>query len=233
MAIKDYGNLVKLTITNVATKEQFEVMFNPESYTESFSNLYRTKEDVNTGLEEYIYVKTMPQDFKLKLIIDGTGVTRFNSPLFPVLKNMEKSVYDQVNEFLRLAWYPEEGQAKPLLVEWGEFAYHCYLKDVTITYTLFDRKGHPLRAEMDAVFISNPEQMAEQLKNRFELKKGRNFTASARKLGTLTDQAGSSLSTQVNLPAQNNPTIRNNPSPTDQFTASPGKVKNAIVISVS
>ena len=189
MAIKDYGNLVKLTVTNTVTKQKFTVMFNPESYTETFSNLYRTKEDVNTGMEEYVYVKTMPQDFKLKLIIDGTGVTRFNSPLFPVLKNMEEDVHEKVNEFLKLAWYPEDGQAKPLLIEWGKFSYECFLKDVTITYTLFDRKGHPLRAELDAVFVSKPEQMAEQIKNRFSSKPNRDNdnTDAGQSLGQKTD----------------------------------------------
>lgn len=176
MEIKDYGKLVKLTIKNMSTNEVFTVMFNPESYTETFSNVYRKLEDVNTGMEEYVYVKTLPQDFRLKIIIDGTGVTNYSSSVFPVYKETTKSVYERVNEFLRLAWYPEEGRAKPLLIKWGDFSYHCFLKDVTINYMLFDRKGHSLRAELDAVFISNQEEIAKQLKNRFDLKLNRDQT---------------------------------------------------------
>lgn len=190
MAIKDYVKLVKLTIENTETKEVFQVMFNPESYTETFSNVYRKKEDVNTGMEEYVYVKTMPQDFKLKIIIDGTGVTNYRSTVFPVFKNSEKSVYEQVNEFLKLAWYPEEGRAKPLLIKWGDFSYHCFLKDVTINYTLFDREGRALRAELDAVFISNPEQITQQLKRRFEQKPDQSRRTASAPEAPKTEQVG-------------------------------------------
>jgi hypothetical protein len=190
MAIKDYVKLVKLIIENTETKEVFQVMFNPESYTETFSNVYRKKEDVNTGMEEYVYVKTMPQDFKLKIIIDGTGVTNYRSTVFPVFKNSEKSVYEQVNEFLKLAWYPEEGRAKPLLIKWGDFSYHCFLKDVTINYTLFDREGRALRAELDAVFISNPEQITQQLKRRFEQKSDQSRGSASAPVAPKTEQVG-------------------------------------------
>lgn len=212
MENKDYGKLVKLTIKNMLTKETFTVMFNPESYTETFSNLYRKVEDVNTGMEEYVYVKTLPYDFRLKLIIDGTGVTDYSSSVFPALKESTKSVYERVNEFLRLAWYPEEGQAKPLLIEWGDFSYHCFLKDVTINHVLFDRKGHSLRAELDAVFISNSEQFSQHLKNRFELKQG----------GTPAAQGGSS-----------SPANRRAEEPGPAGSLPEDKVSNGIVISVS
>lgn len=216
MAIKDYGNLVKLTIINTAAEQEFEVMFNPESYTETFSNIYRRKEDVNTGMEEYVYVKTMPQEFKLKIIIDGTGVTNFNSPLFPVLKNMKVRVYDKVNEFLKLAWYPEEGQVKPLLIKWGDFSYHCYLKDVTINYTLFERNGHPLRAELDAVFVSNPNQMTQQLKKRFDQKPNQEQITSSPDLGSLPNPSSQKAEEKINS------------------LSPPGvKTNNGIVISVS
>ena len=224
MVIKDYVKLVKLTIENTATKEVFKVMFNPESYTETFSNIYRKKEDVNTGMEEYVYVKTMPQDFRLKIIIDGTGVTNFNSSVFPVFKNTEKSVYEQVNEFLKLAWYPEEGHAKPLLIKWGDFSYHCFLKDVAINYTLFDRNGHALRAELDAVFVSNPDQITQHLKRRFEQK---------------PDQTRRSLS---DTDAQSNEEQKNEGIIDDhvekfrnqgRFSTQKTKTSNGIVISVS
>lgn len=217
MEIKDYGKLVKLTIKNTSMNETFTVMFNPEAYTETFSNVYRKQEDINTGLEKYVYVKTLPQDIKLKIILDGTGVTNYYSTIFPVFKNAETSVYEKVNEFLKLAWYPEEGRAKPLLIEWGDFSYHCFLKDVTINYTLFDRKGHPLRAELDAVFVSNPEQITHQLKSRFELKSSRNKT-------------GATSSTDLGSAPNSN--AQGKEEKTGGF--SPGvKTSNGIVISVS
>jgi hypothetical protein len=169
MGIKNYGKLTKLQIMAEDTKEIFEVMFNPESYSETFAVTYQKVENINGGLEEYRYVKTPPQNFKLKLIIDGTGVTDYDSSFFPVLGRTNKSVYDQVGQFLKLAWYPVNGKAIPLQITWGsKLTYYCMLKEVTINYTLFDRDGNPLRAELDVNFISNPEKNQKQYEIRLQ-----------------------------------------------------------------
>jgi hypothetical protein len=172
MSLKDYGKLTKLQVKSEVSGEVFEVMFNPESYSETFAVSYQKVENVNGGLEEYRYVKTPPQEFKLKFIIDGTGVTAYDSAFFPVLKRSDNSVLDQVNKFLNLAWYPVDAKGIPLKITWGtDFCYYCMLKDVTINYTLFDREGKPLRAELDADFISNPEKNAKQCEERFKSEK--------------------------------------------------------------
>jgi hypothetical protein len=169
MGIKNYGKLTKLQIKSEDTQEVFEVMFNPESYSETFAVTYQKVENVNGGLEEYRYVKTPPQEFKLKLIIDGTGVTDYDSSFFPVLKRTDNSVLEQVNRFLKLAWYPAGGKGIPLQINWGvDFCYFCMLKEVTINYTLFDREGNPMRAELDANFISNPEENEKQCELRLK-----------------------------------------------------------------
>lgn len=169
MGIKDYGKLAKLKI-KPESGEVFEVMFNPESYSQTFSVAFQKVENINSGLEEYRYTKTPPQDFKLKLIIDGTGVTDYNSSIFPVSKRKDKTVYEQVDLFLSLAWYPVNGKAQSLMIEWGKFSYSCLLKEVTINYTLFDRDGNPLRAELDATFISDPAKNEQEVQQRFDPK---------------------------------------------------------------
>src|SRR5690554_1991087 len=121
MVLEEFGKLVKLEIAEMNTGETIHVMFNPESYSETFSNVYHKVEDVNAGMEEYVYNKTLPQDLKLKMIIDGTGVSEYSSSFFPGNKNLEKSVYERVNEFLKLTWYPETGNVKPLRIKWGKF----------------------------------------------------------------------------------------------------------------
>jgi hypothetical protein len=168
MGLKDFNKLTKLTIEpeEGETGNTFEVMFNPETYSEAFSLVYTTKNAANSGIEEYVYVKSLPQDFKLKFIIDGTGVSSYNAPFLPVYKDLDKSVYDKVNQFLRLAWYPEKGKPTPLVIKWNRFTYHCMLKDVTINYTLFSREGLPLRAELDVSFIGNTEKNVEYYKSR-------------------------------------------------------------------
>ncbi len=45
----------------------------------------------------------------------------------------------------------------PLILKGNEkHAYPCVLESVNINYTLFDRSGNPLRAELDTVFIEDP-----------------------------------------------------------------------------
>lgn len=169
MSLKDFGKLLKLKIISENDDKSFTVMFNPESYSETFSSVFTTKKDINTGIEEYVYVKSLPQDFKLKLIMDGTGVSNFHAPNLPVFKTEDRTVYEQVNEFLRLAWYPANGKVTPLVVQWSKFTYYCLLKDVTINYTLFSREGLPLRAELDATFIGNAEKNEKSYKSRFNV----------------------------------------------------------------
>lgn len=165
MGIKDFGKLTKLVI-KPESGESFEVMFNPESYSETFAVAFQKVENVNSGLEEYRYTKTPPQDFKLKFIIDGTGVTEYGSSNLPVYKRTDKTVLEQVNHFLQMTWYPVNGKAQPLTIQWGKFVYSCMLKEVTINYTLFDRDGNPLRAELDATFISDPAKNEKEYQQR-------------------------------------------------------------------
>ncbi|MGA1870248.1 MAG: hypothetical protein ACMUJM_17050 [bacterium] len=166
MGLKDLGKLAKLKI--IANGDEFEVMFNPESYSEKFSTLYRKRETANSAIEEFDYIKSIPQDFKLKIIIDGTGVSDYHTPFLPAFKKLDESVYKKVNKFLQLTWLPHDGKPNALEIKWGEFSFHCRLKDVNIKYTLFNREGLPLRAEMDATFIGCSEKNKDYYKKRFQ-----------------------------------------------------------------
>lgn len=119
MGLKDLGKLAKLTIAASGEEKPFEVMFNPESYSEKFTTVFKKRESVNSGVEEYDYVKSMPQDFKLKIILDGTGASEFNASYLRAFRKYTQSVYGQVNEFLRLTWHPDGGAPKPLEITWG------------------------------------------------------------------------------------------------------------------
>ncbi len=168
MELKELGKLRKLTIEADGEKKPFEVMFNPESYSEKFTTMFKKRESLKSGIEEYDYVKSMPQDFKIKIILDATGATEFNDTYLHVLRK-QQSVYDQVNEFLRLTWHPDSGKApKSLKIKWGKFVFNCRLRDVDIAYTLFTREGDPLRAELDTTFIGSGEKNESVYKKRFK-----------------------------------------------------------------
>jgi hypothetical protein len=225
MSIKDYGKLARLTITSVNTGDTFEVMFNPESYSEKFAVAFQKVEEVNGGLENYRYAKTPPQDFKLKFIMDGTGVTDYESSVLPVFKRTNETVYDQINHFLKLAWYPVDKKAIPLKIEWGKLSIHCLLKDVTINYTLFDREGVPLRAELDANFMSDPDQYESDCENRLKpniTTTGTNTTTS--KTTSTSTKSTKTTSTSTSTSAKSTKTSN---------STSSKSTTNGIVISVS
>jgi nucleoid-associated protein YgaU len=46
-------------------------------------------------------------------------------------------------------------EPKFLKIEWGTLIFKCRLKSVNISYTLFDKAGKPLRAELDTTFVSD------------------------------------------------------------------------------
>ena len=170
MGLTDFGKLAKLKIiANDDEENAFEVMFNPESYSEKFSVAYKKIDAVDTGWMEYRYIKSEPRDFSIKIIIDGTGVTDYHAPNLPGFKGQDEFVYDEVERFLVLTWAPAGGELNPLKIKWGKLVFTCRLKSVDIKYTLFIREGIPIRAEMDATFISS-ELEKEEKKD----KKGRN-----------------------------------------------------------
>jgi hypothetical protein len=193
MSIKDLGKLAKLKIiAGGDEKNLFEVMFNPESYSEKFSVIYRERESANSGVEQLDYVKSIPQDFNLNIIIDTTGVTDFSNSVIPGLSSLKENAYQKVNKFLNLTWLPVNGKPNPLEIKWGEFSFHCYLKDVNIKYTLFNREGAPLRAELNATFVGNSEKNQSNYNTRFGASLGTGTTTVSSSTATKTDTSGTS-----------------------------------------
>ena len=46
-------------------------------------------------------------------------------------------------------------EPKFLKIEWGDLIFDCRLESVEVNYTLFNRSGQPIRAELDTVFIGD------------------------------------------------------------------------------
>ncbi len=139
-----------------ASKDIFEVMFNPESYSQSFENVFSSSQGINTSGREARYSLSKPSNLSLKLIIDGTGVSNYGAEN---LLSGIKDVYKEVQRFLELTSYMDGDIHEPkfLIVEWGKLNFKCRLKSVTVNYTLFDSAGLPLRAELNTVFVSDVE----------------------------------------------------------------------------
>lgn len=140
-----------------AMPKTFTVMFNPESYSQSYENVFNNLQGINTSGRSAKYSLSKPSDLSLKLIIDGTGVSSYGLSLGPSI-----DVTDEVAKFLELTAYMDGDIHEPkfLTIAWGNLNFKCRLKKVTINYTLFDNSGVPLRAEMDTVFVSDIDDKA-------------------------------------------------------------------------
>lgn len=155
------GKLEKLTIKVFDTRERvkpsdtFEAMFNPESYSQSYENVFNAKQGINTSGSSAKYSLSKPSDLSLKLILDGTGVGYNGLSLFTA----KKSIAERVEDFLAMTFYMDGDIHEPkfLSITWGKLNYKCRLKSVTVNYTLFDQGGNPLRAELDTVFVSDTD----------------------------------------------------------------------------
>lgn len=138
--------------------DSFEVMFNPESYTQTYENEFSRKQGINTSGRSARYSLSKPSDLSLKIILDGTGVTEYGG-----VRRMD--VNKEVQQFLSLTCYMdgEIHEPKFLKIEWGDLIFKCRLKRADIRYTLFEKSGVPLRAEIDAAFMDDIDE-AERLR---------------------------------------------------------------------
>ncbi len=136
--------------------ETFEAMFNPESYSLKYENKFQRGQGVNTSGRQAKYSMNKPGKLTLKLILDDTGVSRLGAR---GSDEKERDVYKKVHEFLELTSYMdgEIHEPKYLKVEWGDLIFNCRLESVNVAYSMFNRAGQPIRAELDTVFIGDIE----------------------------------------------------------------------------
>lgn len=137
------------------TPKEFEVMFNPESFKETYEVLYDKSQGVGSSGTEIVFIKNKPSDLNLNLVFDGTGVTEMGVMAF----GETKSVNERVTDFLQNTFNMQSDTHQPsyLRIKWGDINLPCRLASVSINYTSFDRDGKALRAELDAKFISDVE----------------------------------------------------------------------------
>ncbi len=137
-------------------KGTFEVMFNPESYSQKYSVAYGKFKVLGSRSQTVDYQRTRPSELKLKLVLDGNGVDSYG------LINLfgQKSVGDRLKDFLTLTYGVNGDIHEPnyLVITWGsDLSVPCRLSSVDVNFTSFDRDGSPLRAELDTLFVSDPD----------------------------------------------------------------------------
>lgn len=159
------GKLEKLQIEAYSTIEftekvgdPFTVLFNPEKYDEKFEIEYKEDQAQGTSSNAPKFGKMKPQEYQFEFILDGTGV----------VSDIKKitSVDEEVQKFLTVVYEYNGEEHRPNFckIHWGRLLLKCNLKTCSISYTLFDSDGYPLRARIKATFteVQADEERAQE-----------------------------------------------------------------------
>ncbi|MEI6756339.1 MAG: LysM peptidoglycan-binding domain-containing protein [Chlorobium sp.] len=135
----DVNGIPKLAVPFIA-------MFNPDQF--SVREEVELDKTVSKGAQgadpKPIGIK--PREFTLELTLDGTGVNT-NGVKIPVTAQVllfRAATTSIVGETHRPPY---------LLVQYGTFISSCTLRSSTVTYTMFDMFGLPIRAKISASFV--------------------------------------------------------------------------------
>ena len=137
--------IIPVTKDGIPAGIPFLAMFNPESFA--------IKEDVKwhpqcvPGKEgaDLTYVSTRTRSFSIEFTIDGTGVNT-NGVKIPVTAQVLLFRTTTTKVIGTLHSPPQ------LLVQYGLFICNCKITTSTVTYTMFDMFGLPIRAKINASF---------------------------------------------------------------------------------
>jgi hypothetical protein len=123
----------------------FLAMFNPETIAISEAVSWDDHNPVGTEGVELRYIKTNGRTFSIDIMLDGTGVNT-NGVKIPVTAQIL---------LFRLTTTSVDGIAhRPnlLILQYGLIIINCVLRSSTVTYTMFDMFGLPIRAKINATF---------------------------------------------------------------------------------
>ncbi|NHN24071.1 hypothetical protein FIA58_000140 [Flavobacterium jejuense] len=156
----------------IGTGEEVEVMFNPESVQKRFNNGYYNVPVTPIGQGTVDYSHSAPSSVSMKLIFDDTQVNEYAHVIaINKFNSNYRTVSDRIDEFLKLIVKRKGAthETPHLTISWGKtLNYQCRLQSLDINYTLFDRSGSPLRAELSVSFIEDDLPVAQVVKAELE-----------------------------------------------------------------
>ena len=152
--------------------ESFEFLFNPETISSVHSNQFASKKSINSSGRSSPYALSSTDKLQLDLILDKT-INREHLP-GPVA-NSDLSVRQQVDAFLGACFYKDGDLHEPrfLKVEWGSLSFECKLKEVEVSFSVFNADGEPLRAKLSTTFF---EDMPKEKSDRKDDQKSPDIT---------------------------------------------------------
>lgn len=146
-AIKLPFNLKILPVNDsgVPNGVPFLAMFNPETIAITETLVWHEPSVPGTPGSDASYIRTPGRTFSIDIMLDGTGVNT-NGVKIPVTAQIL---------LFRLATtsvVSTEHRPNKLLLQYGLLIINCKLESSTVTYTMFDMFGLPIRAKISATF---------------------------------------------------------------------------------
>ncbi|WP_291906822.1 hypothetical protein [Chitinophaga sp. CB10] len=131
----------------------FLAMFNPDSLAIKEDVEWISSTAPGRSTSDQKYQRTKARSFSLDLMIDGTGVNT-NGVKIPVTAQI--MLFRAATTSMRGILH----KPASLLVQYGTFICNCVLNSSTVTYTMFDLTGLPIRAKINATFTERtPEAL--------------------------------------------------------------------------
>ncbi|MDN3581255.1 CIS tube protein [Mucilaginibacter flavus] len=129
----------------------FLAMFNPENIAINETIDWNEKKPVGQAGTDPTFIGIQPRTFTIDLTLDGTGVNT-NGVKIPVTAQvlLFRAATTTINGLIHKPNY--------LLIQYGLFICNCSLKSSTVTYTMFDMFGLPIRAKISATFTERTPQ---------------------------------------------------------------------------
>jgi nucleoid-associated protein YgaU len=161
-------------------KKPFIVDFNPNTFTVTTKIDFKNENGKGKTGGDPQFDKIAPLEFSIEFTIDGTGVasqkltkeqkTKFDNTKSSNAPNQNDYVKNRIKELRHVVTDINPSIHRPyyLAVLWGTFYINCILISLTVTYSLFDENGSPLRAKVNLAFRQRKESEAENRETSLE-----------------------------------------------------------------
>lgn len=146
----------------------FVAQYNPESYTDTVELDYDSTAAHGDTAGEAKFKGVKPKVFSFELMLDGTGAAQLPGPVRASaatgLPPTGLLVTGQVELFRHTVGFNGSLHRPPFLrLFWGRLAELTVLEKWSVTYTMFNPAGLPIRAKLSASFRQHVSKTAKEL----------------------------------------------------------------------
>ncbi|HSZ24431.1 MAG TPA: hypothetical protein VK766_01870 [Cytophagaceae bacterium] len=145
----DFGDFAKLKIGSYTS------FLNPSEISHTYSVVYVDPEKaINPGTNTNEYngkrASSGPETLSFELLLDGTGVTGSIIDVAWEVKDLSNAVYQEPTK--------DNQKQNGIVISWGKtINFTGSLINFSVSYSLFDSQGNPLRAKIQLSFVGNSD----------------------------------------------------------------------------